>query len=233
MKKPQIFLIHFAGGNSYSFDFLKPLLTDFELIQLELPGRGKRIKEDFQTDLKTAVLDLYGQIYEQLNGEKVIIYGHSMGACLSLNIARKMEQNGLLPAFIFVTGNPGPPVDKTKRSALPDKEFVELLKEMGGIPEELLDNQEWLDFALPILRSDFELLESDEAWDNGPINIPIMAMMGDKEEEKDHITNWEQFTTADFSHEIVTGGHFFIYDHAQKLAAKIRNKYDQVVVLQS
>jgi external thioesterase TEII len=45
MEKPQLFLLHFAGGSCYSFQFMLPYLKDFNVLPIELPGRGRRIKE--------------------------------------------------------------------------------------------------------------------------------------------------------------------------------------------
>ncbi len=50
MKKTQLFLLHFAGGNYYSFRFMFPQLNEFEIIPVELPGRGKRMKENLLKD---------------------------------------------------------------------------------------------------------------------------------------------------------------------------------------
>lgn len=56
--KPQLFLLHFADGNCYSFLFLREYLEqDFELHFLELPGRGKRLLEPLVHTLDEAVSD--------------------------------------------------------------------------------------------------------------------------------------------------------------------------------
>ena len=55
--KPQLFLLHFAGGNKYSFNFLKKYLESaFELVSIELPGRGDRMSEKLITDKKNLTL---------------------------------------------------------------------------------------------------------------------------------------------------------------------------------
>ena len=76
----QLFLLHFAGGSCYSFDFLKQHLDSrFEFIPLELPGRGRRTNENLLNNKEKAINDYLAQIKLIRNGEPYVIYGHSMG----------------------------------------------------------------------------------------------------------------------------------------------------------
>ena len=78
-------MLHFAGGSCYSFSFIAPILeSQFEVIQLELPGRGKRMDEVLLTDFDAAARDVAQQILEKLDDQDFLIFGHSMGASLSL-----------------------------------------------------------------------------------------------------------------------------------------------------
>src|SRR5262249_8544650 len=108
MKRPQLFLLHFAGGNCYSFQFIMPLLQRFEIIPLELPGRGRRMKESLLKDFDLAAQDIYHQLTGKLTSASFIIYGHSMGAYLALRVANMLEKAGKFPAFVIVSGNAGP-----------------------------------------------------------------------------------------------------------------------------
>ena len=59
-QKPQLFTIHFAGGNCYSFNFLKQHFDPyFEVVALELPGRGKRMTEPLLKDAQDAANALF------------------------------------------------------------------------------------------------------------------------------------------------------------------------------
>ena len=78
MKKPQLFLLHFAGGNCYSFQFMIPLLNNFSVIPLELAGRGARINEPLKRNLYSAAQDIKNQILNKLDGSNFIIYGHGI-----------------------------------------------------------------------------------------------------------------------------------------------------------
>lgn len=163
MKKLQLFLIHFAGGNCYSYNLLKTLLTAyFDVEVLELPGRGKRITEPLIKDSVLASTDLYIQLKSKLMGSEYLIYGHGMGAILGFLVTKKMEQEMRSPMHLIVTGNNGPGRLREKcRYNMPTTLFVQELKKLGGIPNELFENEELFRFYEPILRADFEIVEKE------------------------------------------------------------------------
>lgn len=223
MEKTQLFFIHFAGGNIYSFRFMYAYLKEFDIISLELPGRGKRVNENLIKDFDTAAIDVYHQLRLKRNSAKYIIFGHSMGASLALRVAGLMEEQQDAPQQIFVSGNPGPGVRDTRNRYLMNHEdFVSELKKMGGVSDDLINNKELFDFFEPILRADFEIAERNELASDQPIGTPIYAMMGSEEGRIDEITNWASYTHSEFDYEIIEGDHFFINNHAAKISNIIK-----------
>jgi external thioesterase TEII len=219
---PQLFLLHFAGGNRYSYQFLTPGLADFEVVPLELPGRGKRIRETLIRDFNLAAEDLFKQVMRSRKSADFSIYGHSMGALLGLTLSSMLENVGEFPTYLFVSGNAGPGTDhKRNRHLLAHDEFVEELKKIGGVPDEFLKSRELFDFFEPVLRADFEIVENIVPI-KGPIQAPIYAMMGAEEEYVEKISNWKSATRSDFSYEILEGGHFFIHKHPQRIARLLK-----------
>lgn len=225
INRPQLFMLHFAGGNCYSFRFLATLLKDFEVITPELPGRGKRMDEPLLNNFDQAALDLYGQLVKRLKPVPFLIYGHSMGAYLALRVAGMLEKVGWPPSYLIVSGNAGPGAGDSskKRYLMKGGAFISELKALGGIPEELLDDEEVFRFFEPVIRADFEIAEENNMQQEPAINTPLYAIMGSQEEAVEQLSNWGRFTKAHFSYEILEGNHFFIYKHPQRLADIIRH----------
>nr|WP_199000650.1 thioesterase [Flavobacterium sp. ASV13] len=226
----QLFLLHFAGGSTYSFDFLKKhIKTDIQFIPLELPGRGKRSVEKLIRNKKEAVEDYFNQIIKLRNQSPFVIYGHSMGATLGLSLVSKLEQAGHFPEQIIVTGNAGPGAKekrKITRHLLGDSEFKEELRKLGGIPEEVLLDDELYSYFSPIIRADFECLENDMSFENEiRIQTPLYAIMGHEEETSPEIENWNRFTGSRFKHKILEGNHFFIYKHPEEISKVLRSSF--------
>jgi surfactin synthase thioesterase subunit len=231
----QLFLLHFAGGSSYSYDFLRGHFpSDIEVISLELPGRGKRFDEPALKSKKETIRDYTRQITEMRNNAPYCIYGHSMGATLGLSVTHEMQKRGDYPETLIVSGNAGPGVSyddpgepKKKRYLMNDEEFKNELRDLGGVPEEVLANEELYSFFMPIMRADFEVLEKDDCSEEGiALKIPIYALMGSEEKRSNKINNWERFTLSNFQSKILEGNHFFIYDHVKELSKTIINCYE-------
>lgn len=224
MKKTQLFLLHFAGGSSYSYDFIKPYLHDFEIIQLELPGRGRRMDEALILDFNVAAQDLFQQILKRITSASFFVYGHSMGAYLALKIVSMLEKVNKRASYLIVSGNAGPGINEPVKRYLLDKhEFRKELKRIGGIPNEFFSNVELLEFYEPILRADFQISEEGDFNDVLPVNTPLFAIMGDEEEKVKKISNWANFTKLNFDYHIFPGDHFFIREQPAGIADILRN----------
>ena len=233
MQQPQLFLLHFAGGNCYSFQFMAPLLTNFVLTPLELPGRGRRMREKLLKDFDEAALDLYHQINTKLTSSPFLIYGHSMGAYLGLRVTNMLEKAGKFPAYLIVSGNAGPGIEKDRPThSLNRSDFITELKSLGGISPEILGNDEWFDFFEPILRADMEIAEKKELAGEPAVNVPLYALMGSRESKVDKISNWGRYTHSNFNYEVLEGGHFFIQQHPERIAAILNDCYKKAVLLQ-
>jgi external thioesterase TEII len=223
----QLFLLHFAGGNKYSYNFLQKTITsDIEFIPIELPGRGERFKERLITEKKEAIDDLFLQIKRKRNGSPFIILGHSMGALLGLSVTRVLEEDDDFPEFFMALGNPGPLKNHTipTRYNLDDTTFKKRISEMGGIPSEILENQDAFAFFSKIMRADFECIEKGQGFENDVvIKTPIYAMMGSEESLNTKIENWKGFTESQFHHSILPGNHFFIHDNGTEIGKLINH----------
>ncbi|WP_299314967.1 thioesterase domain-containing protein [uncultured Aquimarina sp.] len=230
MKKPQLFLLHFAGGNCYSYQFMIPFIDEFIVIPLELPGRGNRINESLKRDLNSAAEDICNQILKKLNGSHFMIYGHSLGAILALKVTSMLEGLNRYPSYLFASGDEGPSVnEEKKRYLLDDEGLIQELIKFGGISTEIIESKEFLDYYLPILRADFEIAGKITN-SYSVINTPIFSMMGDMEEDVGEISNWEKFTKSFFEYKIFKGGHFFIYDYPEEIVEIISKSYHKSIL---
>jgi surfactin synthase thioesterase subunit len=219
MQKPKLFLLHFAGGNCYSFQPLAALLNEFDVIPLELPGRGRRLEEDLLRDFDLAALDYYQQIVNKLTSSIFFIYGHSMGAYLALRVSNLLANNEMSPALLFVSGNAGPGVRENRGTYLLERAaFINELIRLGGVRKEFVNDEELFDFFEPILRADFEIVERNEIKMEPPVSCPLFAMMGSDEDEVEKITNWAGFTKSWFDYRILDGDHFFIDKYPDQIA---------------
>lgn len=228
--KPTLFLIHFAGGNCYSYQAYLQYLQAFNVIRLELPGRGKRQQEPLLRDCEGAVQDLLSQIQKAPNLSDYAIYGHSMGAILGFRVAGLLAELQLPPLCLVISGNAGPEVVRQKNTRLfelPRAAFIEEVLRMGGTSEALFQVADIFEYFEPILRADFQIVETAPPLSKHQVlQLPIFAAMGDMEPFSEQIANWERYTALHFRSKIFSGHHFFINDDPAGICRFILDAYD-------
>lgn len=210
----RLLLLPHAGGGANTFRAWPQLLpAGIEARALQLPGRERRFGEPPLTDM-AALVDACLPAIAPLLDRPYAILGHSMGACIGHALIHRLQVRGLrLPALFIAAGHDAPTHARLRPvlHALPDAEFLEALRGLGGTPPEVLANQELLDLLLPMLRADFAVIAS---YRPAPARFPcpILALAGseDTETTPEGLTAWRACTSAGAELATVPGGHFFI-----------------------
>jgi len=205
----------FAGGNKYSFQIFSKNLSHFNIV--EYPGRGMRINEKLVFDVDLLIDDLLHKVKDGIMFcEDYIIYGHSMGSLMGYLVCQKIEELGLpKPIKLVVSGRKPPSIKREKLiSHLPDNLFWEEVVKMGGIPDELLNHHELIDFYTPILKADFTAIEKYIYVKKDKLTIPIDVFYGSDEEiTEEEIKGWEEETIGKVTITELEGNHFFIFSN--------------------
>jgi medium-chain acyl-[acyl-carrier-protein] hydrolase len=144
-----------------------------------------------------------------------VLFGHSMGAIVAFELARKMRRdNNLLPECLMVSGRVAPHVSipRPPIHALPQAEFVEGLKALNGTPKEVLEDEGLMDLITPLLRADLAVHEAYAYAEEAPLKCDILAFGGlqDSEAGRDAVGAWRTHTEGRFIQRMVPGDHFFI-----------------------
>lgn len=228
-RKRRIFMLPFAGGNRYSYQFMAPYFKDFDIHALELPGRGKRIKEPLLKSFFDALGDIYRQISAEIEPGYDIIYGHSLGAILGHWVTYRLEKAGKSPASLVVSGISEPNINRAEVfqlvHELPQKEFIERLIRIGGMPKGFMENKELFEYSEPILRADFEVLDSIGNFKSKKTKSSLTAIMGTKESTAHQIKSWQNYTEGELDYHYLEGDHFFINQHPKIMAELISKSF--------
>ncbi len=163
MKKIKLFCIPYAGGSAMVYHKWKNKLNSvIELHPIELAGRGSRYNEPLYKSLDEAVNDIYRYIISHIDSSPYALFGHSMGSYLTFELFHKLtSMRHKEPIHIFFSGKESPQSNKSKRQIhlLDDLNFKSKILELGGTPEELINNEELSHFFLPIIRADYKITE--------------------------------------------------------------------------
>ena len=204
----------FAGGSSQIFSNWSEHLPKFvELIAVQLPGREARIQEKPLDDVHSVVEALLPEMQAYLD-RPVLLYGHSMGALIAYEFARRLERMSITPECLFVSARvapqrcpPRPPINK-----LPDTDFAAALRGLKGTPEDVLADEALMALISPMLRADFSINEEYVHRQEPRLSCSVLAFGGlaDTEAARQGLDDWRDVTDGDFSLRMVPGGHFFI-----------------------
>jgi medium-chain acyl-[acyl-carrier-protein] hydrolase len=197
--------------------------SSLHIIPIELSGRGGRMGQPLYSSITGDGLDdLFRSMEKHLDGSPFAIFGHSMGTLFTYELSRRMHQKtGQRPVHIFLSGRSAP--HKVNRDKfiynLPDSEFQNEILELGGTPKQLFEEKELSDIYMPILRSDYRLVETYEVENREhKIDCDITALWGNKDRHSRTDTEaWQEYTNGSFRLIEFDGGHFFLHEYPEQI----------------
>jgi surfactin synthase thioesterase subunit len=222
-----IYFLPFAGGSEISYNHIvnKLNIDSIKSIQCSLPGRGKRVEEELLDSVSAMADDIFRQIQSSLHGDSFAIFGHSMGALLAVHLLSLLKNSELpLPLYVFLSGRSG----VIKASQPPLKHEMDLqdfniaLRNLGGIPNEIINDQGIMSFFRPIIRNDFKAIENYLPIIFFDPNLFVTVYFGDSEEfSANDAKSWQRITNQKIDIKCFHGGHFFIFDHVEEIVNDI------------
>ena len=216
--KYKLICIPYAGSGANIFHgWQEAIGNEVEILPVQLPGREKRINEECITDCKKAVEYIIEELIDLIDGHEFAIFGHSMGGIIAYELCRQLqEKHNIFPKICFISASHiDNEHEKRYLSKLNDNDFIEQLKQYGGINDEILKFSEFFKIFVNILRDDFRLIENYRISESEKIiHVPIRNYMGtdDNLVLKDSMNDWKQYTDLEYTYRVFNGNHFFISD---------------------
>jgi medium-chain acyl-[acyl-carrier-protein] hydrolase len=227
----RLFCFPYAGGSGSIFRAWQDAFpATVDVCPVQLPGRGRRIREPLMKRVDAVVSALRQELRPYMD-RPFAFFGHSMGATIAFELARSLRNDlGPQPLRLFLAARRAPDVpakEEERDYLLPAPALVARLRELNGTPQAILDDPEALELLLPLVRADFEIVQTYEYRPQLPLRVAIDAFAGseDSKTPPEEMEAWKAQTTGEFSLSIIPGGHFFLHD-AQNgfpgiLAAKV------------
>lgn len=218
----------YAGGSARIFrGWPAKLPTEVEVCAVQPPGRESRLIERPYYSV-TALANALADHLDALPSMHSILFGHSMGALIAFETTREIERRGNAgPIGLIVSAAKAPHLSKAddRVSHLDDDALVARIREMGGTPEEVLDNADLVQLLLPTIRADFSLCDNYRFTfaDSAPVRAPLYALgaIDDAHVGADGVDAWRAHAGGTFRSMMVDGDHFFIDRRPQDFLIRI------------
>lgn len=215
-----LFCLPYAGGSAAIYRGWQSRLPGWiRLMPLHMPGRGVRQSMP-PMHRWPELLDLLVEDAQPHIRQSFAIFGHSMGALIGIELARAIRRRyGLSPVWFGASACKAPSRRELELHWLscPEDEFLDEVRSLNGMPEDLLQNREFMELVLPFLRADFHLCGSYECRERQSLDCPVLVLGGAQDEEiaedPENLAAWALETRGSFEQKEIIAGHFFINTH--------------------
>ncbi|MFI9802950.1 thioesterase II family protein [Streptomyces sp. NPDC052301] len=222
-------LPHAGGSASFYFPLSRSMPDSVDVLCVQYPGRQDRRSEPL-LDSVPALADRIHEALRPWTDRPMALFGHSMGASLAYEIARRLEQErGIVPAALFASGRRAPSTHREETVHLRDDEgLVAEMRGLSGTDPQLLGDEEMLRVILPAVRADYRAAET-YTWEPGPpLRCPVTCLVGDDDPKVtvEEAAAWSGHTAGPFELKVFPGGHFFLARHQTEIVRLMASRLE-------
>ncbi|WP_420630850.1 thioesterase II family protein [Candidatus Leptofilum sp.] len=210
----RLFCLPHAGGGAGAYrTWVDGLAPEIEVLPVQPPGRETRFLERPYQSIEPLLDELMAAIRPLLN-KPFAFFGHSLGALIGFELARRLRQEDIVPQQLFVSGYGAPhlPVKLPSMHHLDDADFAAALQDLDTVPTAVLQNEELFALLLPMLRADFAVYEQYQFDEAEPLNCPITMLGGEADPlvPPENLAEWAVHSSSPGKMHLFSGDHFYL-----------------------
>jgi surfactin synthase thioesterase subunit len=208
LARRRLVCVPFAGGSAGVYGSWKGRFpADMEVLAVELPGRASRLFEPPLTEMP-AVTRHIAEGLAALSPLPLDLYGHSFGALVALEVARRLGRES--PRSLVVSGCPPPHCLRPGDALMAE---VERLAAQSLPAADCDRNARMRALLVRPLRADLRAITAWARPSVEPIAVPILALAGtdDPLAPPREVAHWRSLAGDTFELHAVAGEHFFPY----------------------
>jgi surfactin synthase thioesterase subunit len=214
--KINLFCLPPAGSSTALFATWHQLVADnITIVPIEYPGHGTLVKQALTHSPEALTKHVVEKI-QSYGDQPFILYGHSVGTAVAWRVEQAIRQTSLAGQLKLLVVSGRPELEySSKMSAkrfLSREGLVRALCRYNAVPQELLQNDDAMDFFLTILRNDFHLNDNMLQDKIIQTNVPLMAFYGEDDPDipsHQQMDAWQKHSTQWLGCTALAGEHFF------------------------
>jgi surfactin synthase thioesterase subunit len=104
-----------------------------------------------------------------------------------------------------------------------DAGLVAEVRRLGGDQHGALDNDELRGLVLPVVRADYQVIETRRVGQTPRLSCPVTALTGldDGEAPVAEVADWAHYTDGPYTLRSYPGGHFYLEDEHEAVVADV------------
>jgi surfactin synthase thioesterase subunit len=213
-----------AGGAAMGYrKFATALAAGGDTYIVQYPQRADRLTDP----APHTVHDLARGLFVSAPWRRVAplrLFGHSMGAVVAFEFAKIAESRGAAVQRLWASAAPAPSAvaDMPELPTTHDELILDVA-ELGGTDADLLADPEFAELLVTAIRSDYQVINryTCDAGVRIGADISALGARGDHRVSAANLELWGDHTAGAFDLSWYDGGHFYLDDHIDDVAARV------------
>ena len=197
-----------AGGDTYIVQY---------------PQRAERLREPAPETVHELALGLFES--GPWNGAAPLrLFGHSMGAIVAFEFARIAESRNVAVQRLWVSAGPAPSaIAGMPQLPTTDDALLADIADLGATDPDLLADEEFAELITAAVRADYQAINRYACTPGVRIRADICVLGARDDERVDAaaLRLWETHTAGAFEVFLYDGGHFYLNEHIDAVAAQV------------
>jgi surfactin synthase thioesterase subunit len=190
---------------------------------VQYPQRAERLSEPAPENVQDLARSLFiAGPWRQV--APLRLFGHSMGAVVAFEFARIAESRGAAVERLWASAAPAPSAVAAKPD-LPTShdDLLVDMTDFGGTDAALLADPEFAELLVTAMRADYAAINRYTCGPDVQISadISVLGAHGDLRVDAAELQLWEEHTAGSFDLSWYDGGHFYLDDHIEAVAAQV------------